>query len=198
MLEQHEKSVERPIEGVSVEHFGPGELPTHWVMGDYMLVSAGVWKDGKRGPVPLVSRLIQIGQAIRFRGKDRPFAHWNHAVWVSEDVLIEALGKGVTHSPFDKYKDVEFHLVHSNLNEVERRDGDIFARYELAHHVHYGFVTIVSIALALLTGLRFTFGMLNTAICSGLVAAALAAPQWREDPSPVMPADLAKYANIRP
>jgi len=161
-------------------------------------VSAGVWKDGKRGPVPWVSRLIQIGQGIRFRGANRPFAHWNHAVWVSEDCLIEALAHGVTASPFEKYRDVEFHLVHSNLNDIERRDGDAFVRYELAHHVRYGFLTILSIALSLLTGLRFTFGMLNTAICSGLVAAALAAPQWREDPSHVMPADLAQYANIRP
>ena len=186
-----------PIPGVSVEHFGPGEMPAQWHMGDYMLVSAGVWKDGKRGPVPFVSRMIQIGQRLRYRGDRSVFAHWNHAVWVSEGCLIEALAHGVTESPYDKYRDVEFHVVRSNLNEVERSDADAFVRYELGVHAGYGKVTIVSIGLSLLTGLKFSFGMPGTAICSGLVAAALAAPQWREDPSHVMPADLAAYADIR-
>ena len=186
-----------PIPGVSVEHFGPGEMPAQWHMGDYLLVSAGVWTDGKRGPVPLVSRMIQIGQGLRYRGDRSVFAHWNHAVWVSEGCLIEALAHGVTESPYDKYRDVEFHVVHSNLNEVERSDADAFVRYELGVHAGYGKVQVVSIGLSLLTGLKFSFGMPGTAICSGLVAAALAAPQWREDPSHVMPADLAAYADIR-
>jgi hypothetical protein len=185
-----------PIPGVTVERFGPGQMPTEWHMGDYMLVSAGVWKNGKRGPVPLVSRLIQLGQALRFRGDQRAFAHWNHAVWVSTDDLIEALGRGVVASPYNKYLNVEFHLVHSNLNEVERSDAETFVRYELKTHADYGFITIVSIGLSLLTDLKFSFGIPGTVICSGLVAAALAAPQWREDPSHIMPADLAKYADI--
>src|ERR1700758_4109193 len=125
-----------PIAGVSVEHFGPGRMPTEWHIGDYMLVSAGVWKDGKRGPVPIISRMIQIGQRLRYRGKRSVFAQWNHAVWISESKLIEALGKGVTASPYDKYRDVDFHLVHSNLNQVERSDADAFVRYELGVHAH--------------------------------------------------------------
>jgi hypothetical protein len=190
------RGVGMPIAGVSVEHFGPGTLPAEWYMGDYMLVSAGVWKDGKRGPVPLVSRMIQIAQGLRYRGDRSGYAHWNHAVWVSSDCLFEALAHGVTKSPYEKYRDVEFHVVHSNLNEVERVDADAFVRYEHSVHAGYGTLQIVSIALSLLTGLRFSFGMPGTAICSGLVAAALAAPQWREDPSHVMPADLAAYAEI--
>jgi hypothetical protein len=186
-----------PIPGVTVEYFGPGEMPAQWHMGDYMLVSAGVWEGGKRGPVPLVSRMIQIGQGLRYRGERSVFAHWNHAVWVSEGCLVEALVGGVTQSPYDKYRNVEFHIVHSNLNEVERFDADAFVRYELDVHAGYGKVQIVSIGLALLTGLKLSFGMPGTAICSGLVAAALAAPQWREDPSHVMPADLAAYADVR-
>ena len=187
-----------PIAGVTVEHFGPGQMPAAWTPGDYLLVSAGEWRDGKRGPVPLVSRLIQIGQGLRFRGPRRPFAHWNHAVWVSDGDLIEALGRGVTASPFDKYRNVEFHLVHSNLDATERTDGDAFVRYELQKHASYGFFTIASIGLSLLTGLKLNFGLAGTTICSGLVAAALAAPQWREDPSHIMPADLAEYADVTP
>jgi hypothetical protein len=157
-----------------------------------MLVPAGVWKAGKRGAVPLASRLIQIGQRSRFRGEGAKYAHWNHAVWVSSGSLIEALGRGVSVSPYDKYRDVEFHLVHSNLNSVERPDADAFARYEVTHTPGTAFLTIASIALSLLTGLKFSFGIPGTIICSGLVAVALAAPDWREDPSHVMPADLAQ------
>lgn len=187
-----------PIAGVTSTRFGPGEMPEQWQMGDYLLVSAGVWKDGKRGPIPFVSRLIQFGQALRFRGARRPFAHWNHTAWVSTGELIEALGSGVVNSPYDKYREVEFQYVHSNLNDVERTDADSFVEYELSHHARYGFVTIVSIGMSLLTGLKFSFGIPGTTICSGLVGAALAAPQWREDPSHVMPADLAEYADIKP
>jgi hypothetical protein len=197
-IERPAVTEDKPIQGVTVEYFGPGKLPDHWIMGDYMLVSAGRWIDGKRGPVPWVSRLIQFGQGLRFRGADRTFAHWNHAVWISSESLIEALARGIAATPFDAYKDIEFHIVHSNLDPVERDDADAFVHYELKNHIEYGFPTIVSIALSLLTGIRFNFGRPNTAICSGLVAAALAAPQWREDPSHIMPADLAKYANVRP
>ena len=187
-----------PIAGVSADEYIPGTLPTKWRVGDYLLVSAGVWKDGKRGPVPLLSRLIQVGQALRFRGDRRQYAHWNHTVWVSAGSLIEALGEGVVSSTYDKYRDVEFALVHSNLTDAERADADQFVQTLFERHTRYGVVTIVSIALSLLTGLRINFGLKNTVICSGLVAAALAADAWRADPSHVMPADLAEYARITP
>jgi hypothetical protein len=148
--------------------------------------------------VPPLSRLIQWGQARRFRGGRARYAHWNHAVWVSAGSLVEAVGKGVVCSPYDKYRDVEFALVHSNLTDAERADADQFVRYMYGRHTKYGVVTIVSIALSLLTGVRVHFGLRDTVICSGLVAAALEADAWRGDPSHVMPADLAEYARITP
>ena len=187
-----------PIAGVSAEQFGSGSLPAQWRVGDYLLVSAGEWRNGVRGPVPLLSRLIQWAQALRFRGGRRQYAHWNHAVWVSGDSLVEAVGQGVVCSPYDKYGNVEFALVHSNLTDAERADADQFVRYLLGRHTRYGVVTIVSLGLSLLTGLRINFGLHDTVICSGLVAAALAADDWRSDPSHIMPADLAEYARITP
>jgi len=187
-----------PIAGVSAEQHGPGTLPADWRVGDYLLVSAGVYNDGVRGPVPLLSRLIQSAQARRFRGERRPYAHWNHAVWVSSECLIEAVGSGVVCSPFDKYRDVEFAYVHSNLTDAEREDADQFVRYLVGSKTPYGVPTIVSIALSLLTGLTITFARQDTVICSGLVAAALAAHDWRADPTHVMPADLAEYARLTP
>jgi hypothetical protein len=184
------------IEGVTFETHEPGTLPESWRVGDYLLVSAGVWKDGKRGKVPIGSRLIQWGESLRFRGERRRFAHWNHSVWVSEDCLIEVSGAKVRESPYEKYRHVEFTVVHSNLTPQERDDADEFVRWVLARRPKFGFLTLTSISLSLLTGLRYTFGAPGTVICSGLVAAALGAPQWRENPSHVMPADLAEYADI--
>lgn len=177
-----------------------GDLPakSEWRVGDYLLISAGVWKDGVRGPVPRLSRLIQWAQALRFRGDRRDYAHWNHAVWVSSDCLIEALGEGVVKSPYEKYRDVEFALVHSNLTDAERADADQFVRFLLGRPTQYGVATILSIAFSLLLGVRVTFGVRGTVVCSGLVAAALSAADWRADPSHIMPADLAEYAQITP
>jgi hypothetical protein len=187
-----------PIAGVSAIAQRPGDLPGEWRVGDYLLVSAGVWSEGERGAVPLLSRLIQWAQARRFRGDRRQYAHWNHAVWVSSDTLIEAVGNGVVESPYEKYRDVEFALVHSNLTDDERKEADRFVRYLLKRPTRYGVVTILSIAASLLFGVRVNIGIRGTVICSGLVAAALSAQHWRADPSHIMPADLAEYARITP
>jgi hypothetical protein len=187
-----------PIPGVTVEYLKPGTLPQSWRAGDYLLVSAGVWKDEKRSSVPYFSRLIQIGQAMRFRGDRKDYAHWNHAVWVSDGELIEVSGGRIRTSPYDRYRNVEFHVVHSNLTAEQRREADAFVRYALSQDRRFGVATIVSVTFSLLTGLNFSFGVPGTLICSGLVAAALGAPQWREDPSHVMPAHLAEYADLRP
>jgi hypothetical protein len=185
-----------PIPDVSTEQQGPGTLPAEWRKGDYLLVSAGRWKNGKRGRVPPLSKLIQYGQGRRFRAERQRFAHWNHAVWVSEGSLVEVSGGRIRRSPYAKYQDIEFLLVHSNLTDVQRDDADAFVSYVLEQHAKFGVGTLVSISLSLGTGLRFSFGIPGTFICSGLVAAALAAPRWRENPSHVMPADLAEYADI--
>jgi hypothetical protein len=187
-----------PIDGVSVDYHGPGTVPEHWRMGDYLLVSAGVWKDGVRGSVPVFSRIVQWGQARKFGADEKHYAHWNHAVWVSHDCLIEVSGGRITKSPYTKYRDIEIHVVHSNLTDVQRVEADNFVRWALEQHRRFAILTLVSVALSLLTGMSVNFGVPGTMICSGLVAAALGAPEWREDPSHVMPADLARYADIRP
>ena len=187
-----------PIDGVTVEYIQPGTLPETWRVGDYLLVSAGEWKDGLRGRVPYFSRSIQIGQGLRFHGDRKPYAYWNHAVWISDDSLIEVSGGRVTTSAHDKYRNIEFHVVHSNLTDTQRREADDFVRYVLQQNRRFGILTLVSVTFSLLTGLKLVFGFRGTLICSGLVAAAVRPPQWREDPSHVTPADLAEYADVRP
>jgi hypothetical protein len=61
-------------------------------------------------------------------------------------------------------------------------------------------LTIVSIALSLLTGGKFTFGFDGQSICSGLVARALErmCAIFNRSSSHIMPADLAKYIEVEP
>ncbi len=61
-------------------------------------------------------------------------------------------------------------------------------------------MTIVSIALSLMMGGKFTFGFDGQAICSGLVARALERTSaiFNRDPAHIMPADLAKYFGVEP
>ena len=65
-------------------------------------------------------------------------------------------------------------------------------RWALARDRRFAKLTLTSVSVSLLTGVPVNFGVPGTMICSGLVAAALGAPEWRADPSHVMPADLAQ------
>ena len=64
----------------------------------------------------------------------------------------------------------------------------------------YDWATIVSITLSLLTGAKFSFGFAGQQICSGLVARALERTTaiFDQEPSHVMPAELAKMFAVTP
>jgi hypothetical protein len=74
----------------------------------------------------------------------------------------------------------------------------------------YGWLTIVSIGLTLVTGAKFNFNVDGQQICSGLVSraeertgvifedSASAGPKDLREPSHIMPADLAKYYDVEP
>jgi len=64
----------------------------------------------------------------------------------------------------------------------------------------YGYVTILSIVLTLLTGAKFTFSIEGQMICSGLVARSEERGHaiFSLDPAHIMPADLAKYYQADP
>jgi hypothetical protein len=55
---------------VSVTRYPPGEQERALGQGDFLLTHGAAW----------TSRLIRFGEAIRYRGRNRLFAHWSHAV----------------------------------------------------------------------------------------------------------------------
>jgi hypothetical protein len=81
--------------------------------------------------------------------------------------LIEALSVGVVATHISRYKPTEYFLVHIHDADADARDREQaveYAKYCLGEG--YGWLTICNIALALLTGCKFTFGIDGQVICS--------------------------------
>ncbi len=182
------------VQGATARRYSPGEDvdPAQYEPGDFILTHGDTF----------FSRLIRIGQWLRFHGTDNKYTWWSHAALiVSKDGdLIEALGKGVRRGKLSRYKPTEYHLVRLGAiaTAQDREQAVAFALWCLGEK--YGRMTIVSIVLSLLTGGKFNFGFDGQAICSGLVARALERTNaiFNRTPSHIMPADLAKYFNVEP
>lgn len=180
------------VDGATHRHFPPGQSagPSDFEPGDFILTHAS----------GLACTLIRFGQALRFLGRNRPFAWWSHAALIVsvDGDLIEASGTGVQRSHLSKYAATDFQLV--RLGTLASA-GD---RAQIARYAHwalgqdYGWLTIISISLSLLTGGAFTFGFDGQSICSGLVARALERSDiiFDRSPSHIMPADLARYFSV--
>jgi len=175
----------------AVEQHGPGERMADPAPGDFILTHGG----------ELFSQLIRIGQQLRFRGADQPYTFWNHAALVvSEDgAIVEALGSGVERRSIADYDPTQYTVVRITASAPDRAEAAAFAESCVGHP--YGWTTIVSIALSLLTGAKLSFGFNGQLICSGLVARSLERTTaiFEDEPSHIMPAQLAKlYGAIPP
>jgi uncharacterized protein YycO len=186
-----------PVERESVERAGPGEAVEEFEPGDFILTHGNAW----------TSRLIRFGQRLRIHGDDRRFTHWNHAAIIvsSGGDLVEALGRGVLRTHLSSYEGTEYHLVRIGAETRDREQAVAFADWaaggaDAGDRLRYGFATIASIAFALLTGAKFTFGIEGQAICSGLVARAMERTDaiFNRTSTHIMPADLAKYYGVEP
>jgi uncharacterized protein YycO len=190
MMPRHQRF--SPLRGTVVERYGPDEEAQGLQAGDFILTHGN----------DLYGQLIRIGQALRFVGEDRKYTYWNHAAIIVDEqgTLIEALGNGVCKTNISKYKPVEYHLVRleTTAEDFDRVESVRFAQWSLGEK--YGWLTIVSIAIGLLTGGRFTFGYEGQVICSGLVARAMERTSaiFNRNAEDMMPADLAKYYQVEP
>jgi hypothetical protein len=175
---------------VTYTRYGPDEGATETVPGDFILTHGN----------NLFDRLIRWGQALRFRGHRRRFARWNHASLIVDDQggIIEAQSRGVRRENLSKYQPTEYYLVHIHASDQDRAEAVRYAHWALAHRERYGRLTIISVAIALLTGTHLYFGLEGQEICSGLVARALERTQaiFAHDPGHMMPADLAEHYNV--
>jgi hypothetical protein len=182
---------------LSVRRYGPDEAAREgdFEPGDFILTHNHT----------LIGYLIRFGQSLRFWGARAPYAHWNHAAMIAgpKGELIEAVKSGVIRSDLSKYKGVEYHLVRlepKTLAPGDREEVVAFAEWCAQEEESYGYLTIISIALSLLFGLKLSFGFEGQQICSGLIARALERTKMIFDrtPSHVTPADLAEPFDVKP
>ena len=151
------------------------------------------------GPIP---RLIRAGQRLRFRGPDRPFAHWSHcALIVSADgAIVESEASGVRRDHISRYKAAEYHLVRlgETANARDRRQAVRFAENLVGDA--FGFGEMVAASINILSGRRMSFTRKSHMICSALVARALERTDviFEMEPAGMLPADLAKHYGVRP
>lgn len=175
---------------VGYERCQPGKEAINLKPGDFILTHGNAW----------TSKLIRIGQSLRFHGHNRKYAHWNHAAIIitKSGEIIEALGAGIKKQHISKYRPEDYYLVRIKASSEDRRQVVNFAMHSLDQK--YGFATIASIAISLTTGLKLSFGFDGEQICSGLVARAMERTWaiFNKTPSHITPADLARYYDVRP
>ncbi len=178
------------MEQVTVERYEAGEEASDLLVGDFVLTS---------GPY-LSSKLIRFGQRVSLWGTPPEYAHWNHVALVIDPSgnLYEALGKGIEKTNISRYKDFDYRVARIQASDEDRRQILDFANSAFRARTRYGYLTILSIVLTLLTGSRLILGWAGTAICSGFVAEALCRAGYIFDkpPSHMMPADLARMLNV--
>jgi hypothetical protein len=158
--------------------------------GDFILTHGDEW----------TSRLIRFGQGLRFRGERAKYTYWNHtALVVSQSgALVEALGTGVAERSIHDYDPTQYTVVRIRASDEDRAEAAAFARACVG--AKYGQVSIVSIAISLITGGTFAFAIDGQLICSGLVARALERTTaiFKHDPARIMPAELAEFFAVEP
>ncbi len=144
----------------------------------------------------VISWFIRLGQRLRHEER---YARWNHAALVlsSDGRIAEALSTGVVENDISKYQGTDYYLVRlRDVSDEDRKQMMAFANSVLSapYRTEYGWITIASIILTLLTSSRLVFELVGTAICSGFVAEALVRTGiiFDKPPSHMMPADLAK------
>lgn len=135
-----------------------------------------------------VSKLIRFGQ----RGYGKNAAQWNHvAVYVGDGRIVEALTRGVAGAHLNKYSHRQ--IIHAEGDLAMRVNAAAFAASCVGQE--YGYLTILAIAVKVLTKGKIEFGISGTSICSGLAARALERMgyNWNPyDPRELTPAYLAK------
>ncbi|MGQ0719054.1 MAG: hypothetical protein ACT4NP_17415 [Pseudonocardiales bacterium] len=180
-------STSRPVHTLPPEYFEPGEAATEFDAGDFILVKG----HGFQG------WLIKFGQRMRIHGADRKYVDWAHAALIvdRDGTLIEAVGTGVREVPLDYYTGRHYQIFRIKTSDENRAEAVAFARSVLNEQAPYGPLTIISIALSMLTGSKLRFFIDGQYVCSGLVASALERTGciFNRCAENITAADLAKY-----
>jgi len=176
---------------VLVARCGPGESTTRCRPGDFLLVRGECW----------ISTVVYRLQALRFRGQRRCFGHWSHVALVTSEHgrIVEVIPSGVVARNLAKYRLCEYHYVHIDAPDAERRDAAAFAESCVGQPYSVG--ALLGLGVALLTGSKVSIVERGQQSCAALVARALARETraiFPRAPADMTPADIAEYYGIMP
>lgn len=165
--------------------FSPVGEVTRPVPGDFILCHR----------TGVASTLIRLGERLRFRSG----ARWSHAaLYLGDNTLSEVLIHGVTETPLEHYRDIEYVIVHTNLNYRDYSQVMAYADFE-SHRAHeYGWLTLLGVALRTLTPGRGVWFGGRANICSGYVAQAQTRgwALFEVNPASLTPAELAEHYGV--
>jgi hypothetical protein len=115
---------------------------------------------------------ISFAQKRKY-GKNNPAARWTHVFFVSDDFgsIIQANPTGVERGRLSEYRGMTYELKRPPYEPGRAADAVAAMTEQLGRE--YGFLTIASVALALMTGTKLRFGISGSEICSGSCADAL-------------------------
>lgn len=146
----------------------------------------------------LISKAIKLGSWLR--GYAKSYRRFSHTVLILSDdgMAVEAASGGVRETHISHFREDDYVIVHTNVDEHDQLQIAKFAWAVLEAKYRYGFVTFAGLALYCLTGGQLCVQKTGTAICSGLVCDALtrAGYVWDRPPYAMMPADLAKHFGV--
>jgi len=178
------------ITAESVEHYPPGRVAISPQPGDFIVTHGKGFFD----------QLIRFGETLRVSAADRQYAYWNHAALITspDGSLIQAMAQGVERGSLSDYAASDYYLVRIEASDEDRAEVVAFGEWALDAHSKYGFLTLVSIALTIITGWKLTFFVDGSFICSGLVARAQerTTALFPHDPVHITPAELAQYYGV--
>jgi hypothetical protein len=181
-----------PIAHDGLDYAPAGTAVQSWNPGDFLLTHGDSF----------FSRLIRFGEGLRIHGDDKVYAWFNHAALVTgtHGEIAEALGRGVVPGNASKYQSKDYVVVRTGADAEDVAEILAFAQWVVHNRPRYGWFTIMSLALTLLTGAKFTFFIDGEYICSGFVARAMerTGALFSRDPVHITPADLAKYYSAKP
>lgn len=170
----------------------------------------------------IIGALIRYGERVRYSGwpaslawaarrtvgvarpdsRDDPWWVNHAAVYVGDGQIIEALAAGLTISPAAKYDPSRLVVVplaqlRPDVTDTDRARAVAYAHRQLAAHDRYGWLSIASIVLQLVTPLRLDLSYDGALICSAfagycLMTAGVVLPTLSA--LTTMPADLAHMA----
>jgi hypothetical protein len=121
-----------------------------------------------------INRIIKWAQHRKYGSG--PASHYNHVYLITgwNGELIQANGSGMGKGHVSDYAGQDVAYRRPPYKPLSNQyDASAAMQELLMSHSSYGFLTIVSVALSLLTGTKLRFGLSGQEICSGAVAYAL-------------------------